>query len=74
MCKKKSTIFLAKQIVHTNLLLNYPKNFFLSISLFLYFLHESLFQVDGPKMCFRSTGASCHGDSGGGMFIKERGR
>jgi len=31
-------------------------------------------EVGGPKMCFRSTGASCHGDSGGGMFIKERGR
>lgn len=27
-------------------------------------------EVGGPKMCFKSTGASCHGDSGGGMFIK----
>ena len=27
--------------------------------------------VGGPKMCFRSDGASCHGDSGGGMFLKE---
>jgi len=28
-------------------------------------------EVGGPKMCFRSDGASCHGDSGGGMFIRE---
>jgi len=28
-------------------------------------------EIGGPKMCFRSDGASCHGDSGGGMFIKE---
>jgi len=27
-------------------------------------------EVGGPKMCFRSEGASCHGDSGGGMFLK----
>ena len=27
-------------------------------------------QVGGPKMCFRSEGASCHGDSGGGMFLR----
>eukprot|EP00092_Neocalanus_flemingeri_P041779 GFUD01045504.1.p1 GENE.GFUD01045504.1~~GFUD01045504.1.p1 ORF type:complete len:337 (+),score=89.06 GFUD01045504.1:33-1043(+) len=27
--------------------------------------------VGGPKMCFRSDGASCHGDSGGGMFLKK---
>ena len=27
-------------------------------------------EVGGPKMCFKSDGASCHGDSGGGMFIK----
>ena len=25
-------------------------------------------------MCFRSSGASCHGDSGGGMFVKEKDR
>jgi len=25
-------------------------------------------EVGGPKMCFRSSGASCHGDSGSGMF------
>jgi len=25
-------------------------------------------EVGGPKMCFKSSGASCHGDSGGGMF------
>jgi len=31
-------------------------------------------EIGGPKMCFRSTGASCHGDSGGGMFIRERNR
>jgi len=24
--------------------------------------------IGGPKMCFRSDGASCHGDSGGGMY------
>jgi len=29
-------------------------------------------EVGGPKMCFRSTGASCHGDSGGGMFIRKQ--
>merc|ERR1712179_400903 len=28
-------------------------------------------EIGGPKMCFRSDGASCHGDSGGGMYIKE---
>jgi len=27
-------------------------------------------EVGGPKMCFRSEGASCHGDSGGGMFLR----
>eukprot|EP00092_Neocalanus_flemingeri_P041778 GFUD01045503.1.p1 GENE.GFUD01045503.1~~GFUD01045503.1.p1 ORF type:complete len:337 (+),score=95.16 GFUD01045503.1:113-1123(+) len=27
--------------------------------------------VGGPKMCFKSEGASCHGDSGGGMFLKK---
>lgn len=27
-------------------------------------------EVGGPKMCFRSDGASCHGDSGGGMFLR----
>lgn len=26
--------------------------------------------VGGPKMCFKSDGASCHGDSGGGMFLQ----
>jgi len=26
-------------------------------------------EIGGPKMCFRSEGASCHGDSGGGMYI-----
>jgi len=31
-------------------------------------------EIGGPKMCFRSQGASCHGDSGGGMFIKQKGR
>ena len=25
-------------------------------------------------MCFKSKGASCHGDSGGGMFIREKNR
>jgi len=28
-------------------------------------------EVGGPKMCFSSEGASCHGDSGGGMFLKK---
>jgi len=28
-------------------------------------------EVGGPKMCFRSEGASCHGDSGGGMFTQD---
>jgi len=28
-------------------------------------------EVGGPKMCFKSSGASCHGDSGGGMFLKK---
>ena len=28
-------------------------------------------EVGGPKMCFKSDGASCHGDSGGGMFLKK---
>jgi len=28
-------------------------------------------EVGGPKMCFKSSGASCHGDSGGGMFLKD---
>jgi len=28
-------------------------------------------EIGGPKMCFKSSGASCHGDSGGGMFLKE---
>ncbi|XP_023336265.1 chymotrypsin-like protease CTRL-1 [Eurytemora carolleeae] len=28
-------------------------------------------EIGGPKMCFRSSGASCHGDSGGGMFVKK---
>lgn len=28
-------------------------------------------EVGGPKMCFESRGSSCHGDSGGGMFIQE---
>jgi len=27
-------------------------------------------EVGGSKMCFRSDGASCHGDSGGGMFLR----
>jgi len=27
--------------------------------------------IGGPKMCFKSDGASCHGDSGGGMFLKK---
>lgn len=26
-------------------------------------------EIGGAKMCFRSGGAPCHGDSGGGMFI-----
>jgi secreted trypsin-like serine protease len=26
--------------------------------------------IGGPKMCFTSDGSSCHGDSGGGMFLK----
>jgi len=26
-------------------------------------------EIGGPKMCFRSSGASCHGDSGGGMYL-----
>lgn len=26
--------------------------------------------IGGPKMCFKSDGASCQGDSGGGMFLK----
>jgi len=25
-------------------------------------------EIGGPKMCFESEGASCHGDSGGGMY------
>lgn len=29
-------------------------------------------EVGGPKMCFESSGSACHGDSGGGMFIRER--
>ena len=28
--------------------------------------------VGGPKMCFKSEGSSCHGDSGGGMFLKKQ--
>lgn len=28
-------------------------------------------EVGGPKMCFRADGAPCHGDSGGGMFIRD---
>jgi len=31
-------------------------------------------EVGGPKMCFRSDGASCHGDSGGGMFLRNDNR
>jgi len=31
-------------------------------------------EIGGPKMCFKSKGASCHGDSGGGMFIREKNR
>ena len=31
-------------------------------------------EVGGPKMCFRSDGASCHGDSGGGMFLRNNNR
>jgi len=27
--------------------------------------------IGGPKMCFESDGASCHGESGGGMFLKK---
>ena len=27
-------------------------------------------EIGGPKMCFKSAGSSCHGDSGGGMFLK----
>ena len=27
-------------------------------------------EIGGPKMCFKSDGSSCHGDSGGGMFLK----
>jgi len=28
-------------------------------------------EVGGPKMCFKSSGSSCHGDSGGGMFLQK---
>merc|ERR1719427_171898 len=28
-------------------------------------------EIGGPKMCFKSDGSSCHGDSGGGMFLKK---
>jgi len=31
-------------------------------------------EIGGPKMCFRSDGASCHGDSGGGMYLEENNR
>jgi len=31
-------------------------------------------EVGGPKMCFKSKGASCHGDSGGGMFLRDGNR
>ena len=30
-------------------------------------------EVGGPKMCFTSQGASCHGDSGGGMYLEKNG-
>jgi len=30
-------------------------------------------EIGGPKMCFRSDGASCHGDSGGGMYLEQNG-
>jgi len=31
-------------------------------------------EIGGPKMCFESDGASCHGDSGGGMYTHQDNR